>query len=212
MEFIGMNADKILELRLQDSTSTNQQIRHRFESLLKEFLADAKKNREYENGTLQSIYAAIRSFFEAHYYPLQMRKKDYPKSTANGVRRATRKAILELLAENNTSLTAKILTANDTGLGASDIVKLNCNIILDNPNKDFIMIIGKRTKTGDIYKTFLGEESIQALKDYIKLRQKGTRKTKPETITKDSPLFVLNNGKKRLGSGSCVGDKQQNPQ
>ena len=189
LNFIAMNADQVLTQRIQDNTSTDQIIRHRFESLFKEYLADCK-NRGYQNGTLQSIYASIRSFFEYHYYPLQMRKKDYPKSTANGVRRASKKAIIEILEENNTSLTAKILTANDTGLGASDIVALNCDIILDNPNKDFIMITAKRIKTGDIIKTFLGEESIQALKKYLELRRKGTRDTKPETITRESPLFI----------------------
>ena len=195
LNFIGMNADEVLKQRIQDNTETDMRTRHRFESLFLQYLADCK-NKGYQNGTLQSIYAAIRSFFEIHYYPLQMRKKDYPKSTANGVRRANKKAIIEILEENNTSLTAKILTANETGLGVSDIVAQNCNIILDNPNKDFIMITGRRIKTGDIYKTFLGEEAITALKTYIELRQKGTRKTKPETITRDSPLFVTHTHKR----------------
>jgi integrase len=56
------------------------------------------------------------------------------------------------------------------------------------------MYTARRIKTGDIIKTFLGEESIQALKASIKLRAKGTRKTKPETITKESPLFITHNG------------------
>jgi hypothetical protein len=118
-----MNADEVLTKRIQDSKAEDMQTRHRFESLFKEFLANCKE-QGYQNGTLQSIYAGIRSFFEMHYYPLQMRKKDYPKSTANGVRRATKQAILKIIQENNIHLTAKILTGNDTGMGTSDLITL----------------------------------------------------------------------------------------
>jgi len=195
LEYINMNADQVLNLRIQDSKSDNMQTKHRFESLFLDFLSECK-SKGYTNGTLQSIYAAIRSFFELHYYPLQMRKKDYPKTTANGVRRATQKAILEITQEENPSLTAKILTANDTGMGVSDLRALNCDIILDNPDKDFIMITKRRIKTGDIIKTFLGEESINALKKYIEIRTKGTPKINPETITGKSPLFVTHKQKR----------------
>jgi len=192
-EFVNMTADELLTQRIQDSTSTNMQTKFRFENIFIQFLADCK-TKGYENGTLQSIYAAIRSFFDIHRYPLAMRKTDYPKSTANGVRRATDTAILEILEENNISLTAKILTAKDTGLGASDLVKLNCGIILENPAKNLIMITGKRTKTNDLYKTFIGEEAIDALKTYIDQRKKGTRFVKPETITPKTPLFITKKG------------------
>lgn len=191
-----ITADEILEQRIQDCTNTNQQIRHRFESHFRTFLATMKKEREYEGGTLQSIYASIRSFFECHYYPLQMRKKDYPKASPNGVRRATKEAILKILAENDTRITAMIHTANDTGLGVSDLAKLNCNIILENTNTELIMITGKRIKTGDLYKTYLADESITALKNYIQQRQQGTRKIPPEQITNNSPLFTTKKGKR----------------
>jgi hypothetical protein len=38
-------------------------------------------------------------------------------------------------------------------------------------------------------KTFIGEEAIQALKEYIEARRKGSRNVAQETITKNSPLF-----------------------
>ena len=175
-------------------------IKHRFESLFKQFLAVAK-NKGYTNGTLQSVYAAIRSFFEIHYYPLQMRKKDYPKADAIGVKRANKEAILKIIAENNTSLNAKILTARDSGLRVSDLISLNCDVILDNPNKDIIQITLRTQKTGYIAKTFLGTDAITALKAYIQTRQKGTAKVQPETITGKTPLFVTS--KKTRISREC---------
>jgi site-specific recombinase XerD len=184
-----MTADEVITLRKQDNKSDDMHVKHRFESLFLQFLTKGK-NEGYTNGTLQSIYASVRSFFEIHYYPLQMRKKDYPKSVADGVKRATKEAVLEIIAENNISLTAKVLTANDTGLGVSDLRRLNCDVILDNPNDDFIHIHTKRQKTGDIVDTFLGHDAITALKNYLELRRKGTDKVAPETITRESPLFV----------------------
>ena len=189
-------ADEILEQRIQDCTNTDMRIKHRFENIFKQFLAYMREQREYENGTLQSVYASVRSFFDCHYYPLIMRKKDYPKATANGVLRANKDIILKIIAENNTTLNAKILTAKDTGLRVSDLISLNCEIILNNPDKDFIPITLKTQKTGYLAKTFLGTDAINALKLYIKKRQEGTNKIKPEIITGKSPLFATAKGKR----------------
>ncbi len=83
-----------------------------------------------------------------------------------------------------------IHTINDSGLGVSDIKLLNCSIILDNPNKTIIPMHMLRQKTKTEIKTFLCEEAITALQKYIKFRQQGTRHVKPETITRETPLFV----------------------
>ena len=47
-----------------------------------------------------------------------------------------------------------------------------------------------RQKTGDEIKTFFAEESITAIQAYIKHRQKGNRRHKPETITPETPAFI----------------------
>ena len=98
--------------------------------------------------------------------------------------------------ENNINLNAKLLIAKDSGLRVSDIISLNCDIILNNPEKDFIPITLKTKKTGYIAKTFLGTDAINTLKLYLKKRQKGTNKIAPETITEKSPLFVTPKGKR----------------
>lgn len=97
--------------------------------------------KEYENGTLQVVFASIRSFFEMYYAPLRTRRKDYPKSTANGVRRATNQAVRKVLTEykprNKETFKALLMCFKDSGLRVIDLIGLNCDVILDNLEKDF---------------------------------------------------------------------------
>ncbi len=170
-------------------------IQRKIENQFLNFIAK-KKTDGYKTATQQVIFSAIRSFFEAHYFPLRLRKGDYPKGASNGVKRATKEAILAILNQNTrhqTTVTALVMTLKDSGLRVSDIKNLNCNIILEalkkNPNTDLIQLNIITEKTKLLAKTFLGQEAIQAIKTYIELRQKGTTDIKPEIVTNESPLF-----------------------
>jgi len=141
LKFVNMTADEVLAQRIRDATSQDRKIQ-RFESFLLKFIA-CEKERGYAPLTLQTIWASVRSFFEIHYYPLMMRKKDYPKGDSNGVRRATKEAILKVIESkprNKTTLTALIMAFKDSELRVSDMRKLKCNVILENPNADIIPI------------------------------------------------------------------------
>jgi integrase len=126
-----------------------------------------------------------------------MRRKDYPKGDSDGVKRATKEAILKILnnkrVRNKIQLKAIILFLKDTGLRISDARRLNCDFFLEalekNPDTDIIEIHVITQKTKLLAKTFLGQEAIEALKEYLKLREIGSRRIKPETVTKNSPLF-----------------------
>jgi site-specific recombinase XerD len=196
-EYINQTPDQILAQRIKDDTNPNRRVKKRYETLFKQFLKH-KKTTPKPNGellrptTLQTIYAGIRSFFELHDYPLKMRRKDYPKGKALGVKRATKEQVLKVLDANPNKprLIAIIIAINDSGLGVSDLRKLKCGLFLNKPTTEVIPYHTLRQKTGDTIKTFFAEESITAIQAYIKHRKKGTRKLKPETITPDSPLFV----------------------
>jgi site-specific recombinase XerD len=125
---------------------------------------------------------------------LKIRKGDYPKGDSNGVRRATKEAVLKVLESeprNKTTLTALIMAFKDSGLRVSDMRQLKCNIILENPEADIIPITMITEKTNLLAKTFFGEEAITALKKYIEHRKKGSRGIEPENVTNDSPLFRI---------------------
>jgi integrase len=187
LEYTGKTADQLIEERIIESRSEDMKIKRRAESQFKSFLAVMKNF--YKPKTMQNIYASIRSFYEIHYYLLIMRKSDYPKGEGIGQLRATREALQKIMSKASIPMKALITTANDTGMGVSDLKHLKCRIILENPTATLIHIRAIRQKTGDKIHTFLGEESIKALKNYLALRESGTSIVPPETITNETPLF-----------------------
>ncbi len=195
LAYLNTTADKLLQQRTEHLKHDDIKVQRTVESYFLQFLRDLKEKREYENGTLQVVFAGIRSFFECHYVPLRTRRKDYPKSTPNGVRRATKQAIIRALevygerARNKETFKALMMCFKDTGLRVIDLLGLNCDVILGNLEKEIIPLTIRTEKTGYLAKTFFGKDAIQVLREYIEARQKGSRNLDPETITKDSPLF-----------------------
>ena len=180
-------------------------IQRRIESQFLRYIA-TKKKEGYATATLQIMYASIRSFFEMHYFPLRIRRGDHPEGDSNGVKRATKTAILKVLnnkkARNKITTKPAVLFIKDSGLRISDVIRLNCAFFLDalekNPNTDLIEIHVITQKTKLLAKTFIGKEAIDALKEYLEKRRKGSRNVAPETITRESPLFkVWKRGKVR---------------
>jgi integrase len=175
LEFIGKSPDELIVQRQQDILNPDRKIQRRIESQFLAFLAK-KKQDGYSVATQQVIFASIRSFFEIHYFPLIMRKGDYPKGDSDGVKRATKEAILKALknqnARNRVTTVPLILFIKDTGLRVSDVRRLNYGDIADQLENGAtliqINIITQKTKL--LAKTFIGEEAIQALKEYIEAR------------------------------------------
>jgi integrase len=191
LKYVGKTADELLAQRIKDTTNPDIKIQRRIESQFLAFIAH-ERERGYAPKTLQTIFASIRSFFDIHYYPLKIRKGDYPTGDSNGVRRATKEAVLKFLESkprNKKALTALIMAFKDSGLRVSDMRRLKCDILLKNPNADIIPITIITEKTNLLAKTFFGEDAITALKKYIEHRKKGSRGIAPENVTNDSPLF-----------------------
>ena len=193
LEYLNTDADKLLTQRIDHLKHDDIKVQRTIESYFLQFLRDLKEAKGYENGTLQVVFAAIRSFFEMHYCPLRTRKKDYPKNTPNGVRRATKEHILKVLEgykpRDKPQFEALFFAIKDTGLRVIDLSKMNCDVILENWDKEVIPITVRTEKTGYLAKTFFGKDATKALKEYIEARRKGTKKTPAENVTKDSPLF-----------------------
>jgi integrase len=61
-----------------------------------------------------------------------MRRRDYPKGDSNGVKRASKEAILKVLnkkTRNSVTIKPLILFIKDTGLRVSDVRRLKCGDI-----------------------------------------------------------------------------------
>ena len=210
LAFIGKNPDELIVQRQQDLLNKDIKIQR---SIERQFLAfiGKKKQEGYAVATQQIVYASVRSFFEIHYFPLRMRRGDYPKGDCEGVKKATAEAILKILNNGNSRnlITVKpaILFLKDCGLRISDARRLNCDFFLEamekSPNVDVIQINVITQKTRLLAKTFIGKEAIDALKDYLEARKEGSRNVRAETISKDSPLFKSwTRGKVRARSSS----------
>jgi integrase len=199
LSFVSKTPDELIVQRQQDLLNLDRKIQRRIESLLLAFLAK-KKADGYAVATRQIYFASIRSFFEIHYFPLIMRRGDYPKGDSNGVKRATKDAILKVLdnkhQRNKLTIRAIMLFIKDSGLRVSDVRRLNYGDIaklLEN-GETIIQINIITEKTNLLAKTFIGEEAIQALKEYLEARKQGSkdsRNVEPEIISKDSPLFKV---------------------
>ncbi len=199
LSFVGKTPDELIVQRQQDLLNPDRKIQRRIESLLLAFLAK-KKVEGYAVATRQIYFASIRSFFEIHYFPLIMRKGDYPTGDSNGVKRATKEAILKVLnnkhQRNKLTIKAIVLFIKDSGLRVSDVRRLNYGDIAKQlENGETIIQLNIITeKTNLLAKTFIGEEAIQALKEYLEARKQGSkdnRHVEPEIITKESPLFKV---------------------
>lgn len=194
LEYAGTTADQLIQQRQKDQRSKDQKTQRKIETMLKNFIAaEAKKGAAA--ATQQRAYAAVRSFFEMHYYPLRMRRGDYPTGESIGVRAATREAILKALdnhtTRRKTTATALIMFAKDSGLRSGDIRRLNYGDIAKGleSGADIITLTIVTQKAKTVAKTFLGEEAITTLKIYLDARRKGTKDLPPEQITATSPLF-----------------------
>ena len=199
LTFVGKTPDELIVQRQQDLLSPDRKIQRRVESLLLAFLAK-KKIEGYAVATRQIYFASIRSFFEIHYFPLIMRKGDYPTGDSNGVKRATKEAILKALnnkhQRNKLTIKAIMLFIKDSGLRVSDVRRINYGDVAKQlENGETIIQLNIITeKTNLLAKTFIGEESIQAIKEYLDARKQGSkdsRNVEPEIITRDSPLFKI---------------------
>jgi site-specific recombinase XerD len=194
LQYTEKTADELLAQRQQDQTNTDRKIQRLMETLLNAFISK-KRQEGYSSASLQVYFAAVRSFFEVHYYPLIMRKGDYPKGESIGVRAATKEAIFKAVESkrnrNKAEVKALILFLKDSGLRESDARLLNYGKIAEGLERgnSIIPLTLVTEKQHTIAKTFIGEEAIAALKEYLKERRKGSRHRPPETITDTSPLF-----------------------
>jgi integrase len=187
-EFCGSSAEELLEQRGADLKSDDPKTQRRVESSLKAFVSQL--GAKYSIATQQVGYAAVRSFFEMNYLPLRMRRGDYPSGESLGSRAATKEDIRVLVKDAPLRVKAIIMFLKDTGFRVSDARRVCFRDLGEGwETRKFIPIFLRTKKAKTVAKTFLGPESIGALKEYVEQRRKGTRRLPPEDVNLDSPLF-----------------------
>jgi site-specific recombinase XerD len=100
------------------------------------------------------------------------------------VKRATNEAILKVLnnkhQRNKLTIKALMLFIKESGLRVSDVRQLNYRDIAKQlENAETIIQINVITEKNNLLaKTFIGEEAIQALKEYLEARKQGSKDTR----------------------------------
>ncbi|RLI76231.1 integrase [Archaeoglobales archaeon] len=142
-----------------------------------------------------SIAAAIRSFYKANGYPLNLQ---IPSPAPKEINFA-----LEIRAEHVRRMCqharsirdrAIILTLFQSGLDIQTLCRLNYGHIAEDleAGRIPIMLTLIREKAKIKFRTFLGRDAVEAIKEYLQ-----ERKHNGEVITYESPLFLQEGKNKR---------------
>ena len=189
-DFAEASADELVEQRKSDLKSDDPRVQRRIESLLKTYIASLEEEG-FSISSQQVAYAAMRSFFDAHYMPLRMRRGDYPSGESLGHRAITKGEIIRMLDKASIGVRALILFLKDCGLRVSDVARLKLGDLQPGLRNGYdfipIQIITKKNKVQA--RTWIGPETVDALERYLDYRRRGTRRMPPEKVEDDSPVF-----------------------
>jgi len=208
-QWLNKSPDQLIAEREEHLKSTDKKVKRTMELNVKEYNAFLD-NQGKGAGTKMTARAAIRSFFEHHYLPLEFIRGDFPSEAMAERRKVEKEEIIKMLEEADVRGRGIIHVLKDTGLAVSDVSRLKLRDLLP-PTKispltsndienlpEFIPLKMTRKKTKAKIQTFLGPEAIKALKNYLNRRIRGTAQTypgrskkgfPPEVLTLDSPLF-----------------------
>lgn len=206
-KFTKKTPEELLDQRLSDLKAEDHRERKGIECLLLAWMVKLR-DEKYSLATSQIAFASVKSFFASNEYSLNITKNEIPKpdqsenyQVSEGSRVITKEMIKQILeskelTRNKLQVHALILFLKDTGLRVSDVRKLNYGLVAEGleKNLEFIPLIVRTQKAGTIAFTFMGTESISAIKAYLEERRKGTRHLPPEVLTEKSPLFRTHEG------------------
>jgi len=226
-KWIGKSPDELIAERKEQLKSDDERVRHQAEMNLKRFLNYLEGEGLSEN-TKRNYFTCVRNFYKRNYVGLEFFRGDSPgnQTVSKGCRAANKADIRKMLEVSSPRVRALILFFKDTGLAEVDVAPLklkdlDVKTVADIFNLEApipIILTRKKTKkTGGKTITFLGQESLHALKNTLRMRQRGNpeiyirKKGKrkiivPERLTLDSPIFrsyaklyAVRNGEEGVG-------------
>jgi len=228
-EWIEKTPDQLVEERKQHLKDDDKRVNHLAEMDVKRFLAHLE-DKGLSPNTVRGYFMAIRNFYQRNYLELSFFRGDirFTHTVQEGTRAANKDDIRKMLEVSNPRVRAIILFLKDTGLSESDFAKLKMKDLgvktvpeiftLETP----VPIITRRIKTKRLTITFIGQESLKALINTLKLRQIGDpelrrvkkekKGLKPEILTLESPLFrshakiFMGKDKIKHLSGKAIGE------
>lgn len=189
--FTGKNPDQLIEERKTQLKSDSDEDRRIAEETVKQFFLELEKKTKRSSAATFS--AALRSFFRSNYQPLVMRSPMFVSEERLPISMEDLREV-DRAVEDRTRFFIRFL--KDSGISREDAVNVRYGKVrrqLEQGN-DFIMLRMIRAKESVRYETFIGPDTIEALKTYLRVRRK-----RGEEITDDTFLFANLQGEQMSG-------------
>lgn len=188
--FVGKDPDQLIAERKEQLKSEDPIVRDRAENMVRSFTLKVQKETTKQNA--RSNHAAIRSFYKYNRYPLQIRM---PKAVFRRIEPLTFEELklIDDAADERERLIIRFL--KDSGMSVDDVADITYGHIRRDFEKgeQFIHLNVIRKKEQIRYETFVGPNTVKAIKVWLKIRRH-----RGEKITDDSPLFTTVTGRRKL--------------
>ena len=206
LERWDLNPDKMYEMRMADLESGDPRDKQNVERMVKVYMNELLEEGKAPS-TVRQVSKAVGSFMESQNLELKLKAKDKPRVVSNGQSLALASHIRTMydqvspeMRERNRAI---IMVLKDSGLRVSDISLINMEDwekarTLKTEVGEFKVFEAKATKkTGDLAYIHLGPESVNAVREYLKVRPEWTprpkEKDEKESLFLDRPGTRMSN-------------------
>jgi len=184
-----MDPDQLVSERRKNLESEDVAVKRRIEDLVMDYFTKYSKTRSYT--TARHDVLCLKSFFKANGGSLEIRNPRYSRVKKLFI--LTAKDIKKMFDVSNDLERLIILIMFQSGIRTGTLVKLRYRHVKEDLEAGNIPVCihmdAYEAKGTQPYCTFLGKEACEALRNHINIRETGTNKVKPETITNESPLI-----------------------
>ncbi|MCS4537359.1 MAG: site-specific integrase [Thaumarchaeota archaeon] len=182
---LDKNPDQLIDERTKESLSKNVKVRFRTEDTLKAFANNTKGG--------DTLASYVKSFYNANHLPLEISiQRPAPKREIEKI--PSNEELFKLCTIAQGALRPLLYMLIESGARIGSVLQLKYGHIKEDYGSDKIPCIvrfpSKITKGNIPYVAFIGRDTVNSLREFIKIRQK-----QGEQITNDSYLFVSKNRK-----------------
>jgi len=183
-ELVGKNPDELIQERFKQLKSDYELEKFAAEEQLQAVFI---KLRNQFPGKAKNLLIAVRSFYKHNRCPLQLQM---PKFIHEPWKPVTLEDLRKVYEHSDAQVKVYIAILKDTGMSRDDAVRLRYKDIKADfeAGKEFITLYVVRKKEAVRYNTFLGPDSVKALKLWFEYLQ-----NKGKKITDETPLLTTRN-------------------
>jgi integrase len=167
-KFVGKDPDRLIEERASQLRSGDDYTRHMHEQLVTEWRNMLESELGLSRSSTVTAMNVVKSFYACNYVPLDLRA---PKTWRSRVRRTPTRAEVGLMVKSCRGIRDKaiILFMFQSGVSLGDLRRVTYRLIRDELESGVepVHIPMTRGKVMRRYDTFIGADTVEALKKYF---------------------------------------------